>query len=207
MRPQFRLGAVQHVQELVDARGHAMEARQLGARQRRRQRRDLQVVGPGDGLGGIDHPAAADGDQRPATDVVPHRRSGLRDGLGGDPQGGVTGLGGAEDGPLDAPHDDSAAAAGQVTGVFDLGHGADEGEAIVHAGHEEEAARVLQGFVGGDSGVGRLQGDGDDHARTDHTGGQGEDRIGGGGLVHGRCNSDYTLPIPGSGWAWRVKCG
>ena len=60
-----------------------MEARQLGARQRRRQRRDLQAVGPGDGLGRIDHPAAADGDERPAADVAPHRRSGLRDGLGG----------------------------------------------------------------------------------------------------------------------------
>ena len=135
-------------------------------------------------------------------------RLGVGHGLGGQPQGGVTGLGGAQAGALEAPHHEGTAATRQVAGVFDLGHGADGREAIVDAGHEEEPAGVLHGLIGRRAGLWRLQRDGDDHPGAHHAGGQREDRIGECGLVHGGCNSYYRAAIrPGCRFRVRGRPG
>ena len=54
----------------LNAGRHPVEAGHLGARQRRRHGGAANAGGAGDRLGGVDHAAAAEGDQRPALGLV-----------------------------------------------------------------------------------------------------------------------------------------
>ena len=62
-----------HEIPLVDARRHSMERGHLRPRERGRNRRDPEAVGTSDRLGGIDHATAAEGHDRPAPHLSPHR--------------------------------------------------------------------------------------------------------------------------------------
>ena len=99
---------------------------------------------------------------------------------------------GAEHGPLEPAHDQAAGAAGQLAVLFDLGHGADLGVAAVDPGDEQHAAVRPAGVVGRGSGLGGLEGDGDDHLGSHDAGGQGQD---GQGANSGVSHSGHFLHI------------
>ena len=91
------------------------------------------------------------------------------------------GNGRAEDGPVQAAHDDGPAAAGQPAGLFDLGHradlGVDGGPALgLDPGNEHEQAVAGQGGVGRGLGLVALQPERHDHLRQHDPRREGQER-------------------------------
>ena len=79
-----------------------------------------------------------------------------------------------QDGPFDAAHEEGTPPTGQVAGVLDGSDGADPGVAAIDSWDEEQPAPVGEGGVGRGPGVGRVEGDLDDHAGPDDAGFEGE---------------------------------